>query len=105
MPLRRRKNLMVDEKRERAERMTNLRKTLSKAFGYKNAKEFTEVLGITKSRWSNVENGYPVSKDLADKLIRKFPGLTRDYIQEGEKRGLSLEMLQLLLPRGSSSVL
>jgi transcriptional regulator with XRE-family HTH domain len=74
------------------------------AMGYKEQKTFAEALGITNTRWSNVENGYPVGKDVATTLCRTFPGLDRDYIEDGEVRGLSMEMLAKLglLPPGSS---
>ena len=76
----------------RGARMRHIREAL----GYAGQKDFAEAIGITKSRWNNVENGYPVSEALAATLCSRFPGMSRDYIQDGETRGLTMEMIKLL---------
>lgn len=57
---------------------------------------FAVWLGITPKRWNNVERGFPVSRGLADKLIKKFPGLTLDWIYHGSESGLTGAILKRL---------
>lgn len=89
------------EGKKQGERLEQMRTAL----GYATQKSWVEAIGITKTRWSNMETGRtPVSRDVANKIVQKFPGLTRDYIEAGDERGLTMEMLRTLglLPKGSS---
>ncbi len=54
--------------------------------------DFARWLGIDPRRWHNFEAGYPISRDVATRLMRKIPGLSFDWIFEGSPRGLSIEM-------------
>lgn len=53
-------------------------------------------LGISLARWSGFEVGNPISREIAIKLVREFPGLTLDWIYLGKRDGLTLQMLELL---------
>lgn len=53
------------------------------ALGFDSQLDFANLLKIEKSRWNNFENGYPLSRDMARRLIEKFPGITRDYLEDG----------------------
>lgn len=71
-------------------------KKLRRAAGFKNAYNFAKFIDVSAPRWSNVENGYPISRDVANKIKKKLPGVDLDYIYDGEKSGLSLLWLQRL---------
>jgi Helix-turn-helix domain len=49
---------------------------------------FAELLDVAPSRWSNVENGSPLSRDMADRLKKTIPGLSLDWIYDGETKYL-----------------
>jgi transcriptional regulator with XRE-family HTH domain len=54
------------------------------ALGYKQASTFAlSRLGIDANRWTNVERGFPLSKELAFLLVQKIPGLTLKWIYFG----------------------
>ena len=76
----------------RGARMRHMRQSL----GYEEQKSFAEAIGVSKSRWNNVENGFPISEAMAALLCSRFPGIDRDYIQAGDTRGLTMEMARLL---------
>jgi plasmid maintenance system antidote protein VapI len=61
---------------------------------------FANFLGVERGRWNNVECGAPLSKDMALRIVRKFPGVTLDWLFLGRPEGLTVEMAQMLL--GSS---
>jgi len=48
-----------------------------------------ERLGITLHRWYNVLRGSPLSIGLAQQIIRKFPGVSLDWLYFGRPDGLS----------------
>jgi DNA-binding XRE family transcriptional regulator len=75
-----------------AQRVKRVREYL----GYSSQKEFSDFLGISRKRWNNVENGFPLSKDIANILCRKVPGLTLDYLYNGSLSGLPHAMAQAL---------
>lgn len=69
---------------------------LRESLGYTSQTGFAEVLGISLARWNNVENGMPLSHQLAMKIIRTFPGVDLDWLFTGATNGLSFEMARLL---------
>lgn len=72
--------------RKRAKRMKRLRL----AMGYTSQTEFAEWLGIGRNRWNNIENGYPVSRQLSELLQEKIVGLSGDWISKGDPSSLSV---------------
>jgi hypothetical protein len=44
--------------------------------------------GFTVKQWNNFERGSPLSKEAAIQLVRKFPGLTLDWLHLGKVEGL-----------------
>jgi hypothetical protein len=44
--------------------------------------------GFTVKQWNNFERGHPLSKEAAIQLVRKFPGLTLDWLHLGREDGL-----------------
>lgn len=61
-------------------------------------KDFADLLGITVSRLSNFENGYPISPPIQLKIVEKLPWASRSYLMDGDERTLSGIWLQRLLP-------
>ena len=57
---------------------------------------FANSLGVERGRWSNVECGAPLSKDMALRIVRKFPGVTLDWLFLGSPEGLTAEMARAL---------
>ena len=41
---------------------------------------FAEFLGVERSTWNNVECGAPLGKEMALRIVRKFPGVTLDWL-------------------------
>jgi hypothetical protein len=58
--------------------------------------EFARWLNVEPRRWNNFEAGYPFSRGIANKLVEKIPGLSRDWLFDGNPRGLSIEMARRL---------
>jgi hypothetical protein len=57
---------------------------------------FAEFLCIERGRWNNVECGVPLSKNMALRIVRKFPGVTLDWLFLGRTEGLTAEMARAL---------
>lgn len=83
---------MIQKANSVAWRCRHLRESL----GYESQTGFAEALGISLARWNNVENGMPLSSQLALKIVRTFPGVSMDWLFTGATNGLSFEMARLL---------
>ena len=59
---------------------------------------FAELLGISVSRLSNYENGFPIPGDIQRKIIEAFPWVSRSFLMDGDERTLTGIWLQRLLP-------
>ena len=57
---------------------------------------FANFLGIERGRWNNVECGAPLGKEMALRIVRKFPGVTLDWLFLGRPEGLTAEMARAL---------
>ena len=55
-----------------------------------------EFRGIERGRWNNVECGAPLGKEMALRIVRKFPGVTLDWLFLGRSEGLTVEMARAL---------
>ena len=66
---------------------------------------FANFLGVDRGRWNNVECGAPLSKEMALRIVRKFPGVTLDWLFLGRTEGLSAEMARALSepPKGNDA--
>jgi DNA-binding XRE family transcriptional regulator len=76
------------EDRARAQRLKRLREISANA----TQTAFAKSLDISLARWNNFENGYPLSIEIAQRLVRITPGLSLDWLYNGERRGLSVEL-------------
>jgi hypothetical protein len=50
---------------------------------------FAHRLGIERSRWNNLERGYPLSKDVALRIVQTWPDITLDWLFLGRTEGLT----------------
>jgi transcriptional regulator with XRE-family HTH domain len=69
---------------------------LRQALNYQYGSTFARHLGITDARWYNLENGYPLSKEVAFLLVQKVSGLSLDWLYFGRTDGLSRSLGQRL---------
>lgn len=79
---------------------------LREHLGYPNATAFAQFLGIGQQRWSNFENGMPLSREIAFRLVQTVPGLTLDWLYFGKAEGLPVDLarsLGALAPPGKRS--
>lgn len=73
-------------------------RAIRRASAYPERKGFADFLGITLSRLSNFENGYPVSPDVQKRIITKLPWISRSYLMDGQEDALTGFTLQKLAP-------
>lgn len=59
---------------------------------------FADFLGITLSRLSNFENGFPISRDMENRLAAHLPWISIDFIRHGKEDVLTGVVLQRLKP-------
>lgn len=53
---------------------------------------FAELLGVEKKRLNNPLVGYSLSIDLAMRIKNKIPGMTRDWLYDGDEAGLPVSL-------------
>jgi transcriptional regulator with XRE-family HTH domain len=90
-------NLLALEMSNKKNRVIGRRlRHLRKSLGYEYANTFARSLGIQDNRWTNLENGFPLSKEIAFLLVRKVSGLSLDWLYYGRTDGLSERLGQRL---------
>lgn len=67
-------------------------RALMVAEGIPTQEAFAEKLGVEKKRLNNPFVGYPLSIDLAMRMRNSIPGLTRDWLYDGDESGLSVSL-------------
>src|SRR6185503_10131947 len=55
-------------------------RAVRRASAYPARQDFANFLGITVSRLSNIENGFPISRDVQDRVIAKMPWVSRSWL-------------------------
>lgn len=70
----------------------NRLRTLRAAYGITSQKLMAERLKIEHSRYNNMENSAPLSKEVALSLVLEFPGLTLDWLYFGRTSGLTVSV-------------
>ena len=58
--------------------------------------EFAERLGVEKKRLNNALVGYPLSIEVAQKIKQAVPGITRDWLYDGDEGGLPVSLRDAL---------
>jgi hypothetical protein len=71
-------------------------KLLWKANGYPTSASFAEALGISAGRLSNAENGHPLSIEVARLIKNVVPGVTLDWLYDGDEAGLTVSLQRRL---------
>lgn len=79
--------------KERGERLRAIRERLHQIT---SQKAFAELLGVSKKRYGNWENGYRIPEDKARKIKDITPGIDGDFIFWGDEDGLTVEILRKL---------
>ncbi len=59
---------------------------------------FSKFLGITRSNLSNLENGFPISTDVQNRIVKLMPTISRGYLMDGIEDALTGFTLQKLRP-------
>jgi hypothetical protein len=76
---------------DESKRARRLREAMS--FTGRGAQQaFANFLGVDRGRWNNVECGAPLSKEMALRIVRKFPGVTLDWLFLGIAAGYALTL-------------
>jgi hypothetical protein len=71
-------------------------KRIRRALQFETSTAFAAFLDIDSSRYNAFENGRPLSRDVAFRLVRKIPGLSLDWIYFGKADGLPIELARRL---------
>mgnify|MGYP001601771837 CR=1 FL=1 len=93
------KTTKLSESSEVARRLATLRRVVAG----ESQTAFALQVGIEVKRWNNFERGLPLSKDAAIMLVRKFPGLTLDWLFLGIEDGLPIKLQRELTEAGKAS--
>ena len=65
--------------------------------GYaENQTQMAEHLGISEPRWTQMLNSRDLSKEVAFKIVEKFPEVTLEWLWLGKTEGLRLQTLREL---------
>lgn len=96
------RNLNVGQNRSVMAKEPKLRDTalrirqLRDAEGFPSKTAFAAKLGIELSRLSNIEGRYPLSIDVALKIVTKIHGVSLDWLYLGKEDALPKALLQRL---------
>jgi hypothetical protein len=61
---------------------------------------FAARLGVDTKRLNNALVGYSLSVDLAQRIKRAVPGMTRDWLYDGDENGLPVSLRDRLREAG-----
>ena len=76
---------------------------LRAAYDYRTASSFAAFVQIPVTTYNEFENGAPLSRQAAFKIVQRIPGMTLDWLYFGKPDGLPLDVarrLGLLDPPG-----
>jgi hypothetical protein len=77
-------------------------KCLRYAVSRDNQSHFAAHLGIEPKRWNNLERGYPLSKDVALKIVQRWPDLTLDWLFRGRDEHLEVWRQREIIDAGKA---
>jgi DNA-binding transcriptional regulator YiaG len=69
---------------------------LRDAYHFASASAFAATLGIPVTTYNSFENGAPLSRQAAFKIVQKIPGITLDWLYFDKPDGLPLDVLRRL---------
>ena len=61
-----------------------------------NSSQFARRLKVSPQRINNMESGFPISIDVANKIRLAAPGMTLDWLYHGVELAIPMEMLTRL---------
>jgi hypothetical protein len=73
-------------------------RAVRRASVYPDRQNFADFLGITASRLSNIENGFPLSRDVQNRVIDKMSWISRSWLVDGDEASLTGSALHRLAP-------
>lgn len=73
-------------------------RAVRRASAYPSRKDFADFLGITIPRLSNIENGFPISRDVQNRVSAKLPWVSMDWLLYGSEGNLTTATVQRLTP-------
>lgn len=71
-------------------------KRLREMLGFDTSLAFANFLDISAQRYNHFENGKPLSREVAFRLVQRVPGLTLDWLYFGKASGLPIELAKQL---------
>ena len=71
-------------------------RVLRMALFNEKSSDFARRLKVSAQRLSNMENGFPLSIDVANKIRLAAPGITLDWLYHGEERAVPMDMIMRL---------
>ena len=71
-------------------------KQLRLSVGFETSLAFAKFLDISVTRYNAFENGEPLSRENAFRMVQKVPGLSLDWLYFGKADGLPLELARRL---------
>lgn len=77
--------LMADPREESLEDVAGRCRLLWRALDHASSAAFAAWLGVSATRWNNVENTGNLSKELAFLLQRKIPGMRVEWLWFGDR--------------------
>lgn len=82
----------VEEVPGQSERLKRLRAALD----FPTSTAFAAFIGVSVQRWNAFENGAPLSREVAFRLVQKISGLSLDWLYFGKTEALPLELARRL---------
>jgi hypothetical protein len=69
---------------------------LQKYAGAPTQTAMAAMLGISVFRWHNFLRRSPLSRAVEDMIVMRFPGITRDWLRDGDTRGMPHQLVERL---------
>lgn len=69
---------------------------LQKALGFKTATAFAVFLDVSVQRLNSFQNGAPLSREIAFRMVQRISGLSLDWLYFGKTEALPLELARRL---------
>lgn len=64
-------------------------RVLTRLYAQGNSSLFAANVGISPTRWNNIERSGALSKDVARQIYRKYPEVSLDWLVRGRDDGLT----------------
>jgi len=64
-------------------------RVLTRLYAGDNSSTFAKSIGVSPTRWNNIERSGALSKDVARQIVRKWPEVSLDWLWRGRDDGLT----------------